>query len=577
MRRLVSIVLALVMALALTVPTLAAEDPLWQQMGYESLAECLEDNEITEAQYNEIAPKAAGFDPEAYWEIKRTDPIYEIIGGSIDYKELFGDDPEEFRRFMLEDWFWEEASAYSQQNFIDGIVRELGGTPGQINVMVDGTCIPFKEVFPVIESGRTMVPLRDAMEFLGAKVDYDKTTHTASVAGEDIAFTHVIGTDTLTMADGTAVTMDVASAVQNGSTLVPLRFFSQALGYDLYWDKELRCAVVFDAEKVAAEIDKDFTIFNSFLAKQYEGLDYTKPLLQKITFSVDEKLLDSIDGDKTGRISGELEALQDAGAVNISGRVDLSGAVRLIERELETVDEALSPELLRQLTPLTFDMIAAGDEVFLRSPALSYMGGLLAGVTIPSGAWIASSGIGDTLSELAAQYAALAEMQPVTLGRVLCGAAVMEGGAEAYQEIGQMAQLFQLLIGDETWTRSGSVYKWHFGQAELEKLSEALGYGQPYYSPYYSTDYTIDMALRSDGSCDFSMEMSSSGYAGIGSGKVVIKGTIAPGRAQFTGRVQSRNTSDISFRVDTTIKAGSKVPVQAPPEGALVLREADFW
>lgn len=576
MRKLVASGLALVMALVLTVPALAAEAPLWQQMGYESLTECLRDNEITEAQYNEIAPRAAGFDPEAYWETKRTDPIYGIMGGSTDYKEIFGDNQEEFRRFMLEVWFWEEASAYRQQNFIDGIVRELGGTPGEINVMVDGTCIPFKEVFPVIVSGRTMVPLRDAMEFLGARVDYDAAARTASVTREGVAFTHVIGTDTLTMADGSTVTMDVPSAVRSGSTMVPLRFFSQTLGYDLYWDNFLRCAVVFDAERVIAGIDKDFTIFNTFLAKQYAGLDYTKPLCQEVTFSADMKLLDSIDGDRTGRISGELEVLTDPEAVNVSGSVDLSGAIKLMEQELEIYAGELPPELLRQLTPLTFDCIAAGEEVYLRSPALNSMGSLLAGIQIPSGAWITSSYVGDTLLELTTYHAAYSEMPSMTVGRLLVAAAG-EGGAEGYQEISEIARLLCLVIGDDTWTKSGSVYKWHFGQAEMEKVSEAMGLGRPYYSPYYSADYTLDMVLRPDGSCDIAAELSSSGYTGLGGSKTVIKGTFSSLKAQFTGRVQSWNTSDVSFRVDISLKNSGKAPVQAPPEGAVVLREADLW
>ena len=129
------------------------------------------------------------------------------------------------------------------QEQIDAYLTARGGTPGQINVMVDGKCVPFDRVYPALISGRTMVPLRGVLEFLGARVDYDAATRTATVTGEAVSFTHVIGTDKITLGEGGGeLTMDVASAIQNGSTLVPLRFFSQALGYDVFWDKDYRTA-----------------------------------------------------------------------------------------------------------------------------------------------------------------------------------------------------------------------------------------------------------------------------------------------------------------------------------------------
>ena len=46
------------------------------------------------------------------------------------------------------------------QEQIDAYLTDKGGTPGQINVMVDGQCVPFDRVYPALISGRTMVPLR---------------------------------------------------------------------------------------------------------------------------------------------------------------------------------------------------------------------------------------------------------------------------------------------------------------------------------------------------------------------------------------------------------------------------------
>ena len=85
MKRMLSLVLSLILAWSLTIPSLAAEDldpPLWQQMGFSSREECItyvygdEDayeqavQEALERQRWEdaMADDIAAFDPDAYWE-----------------------------------------------------------------------------------------------------------------------------------------------------------------------------------------------------------------------------------------------------------------------------------------------------------------------------------------------------------------------------------------------------------------------------------------------------------------------------------------------------------------------------
>ena len=58
---------------------------------------------------------------------------------------------------------------------------------------------------------------------MGAVVDYDAATRTASVKMGDVSFTHVIGTDVITLSDGSTVKMDIVSYIDKGRTMVPLR------------------------------------------------------------------------------------------------------------------------------------------------------------------------------------------------------------------------------------------------------------------------------------------------------------------------------------------------------------------
>lgn len=457
------------------------------------------------------------------------------------------------------------------QEQIDALLTAKGGTPGQINVMVNGQCVPFSGVYPTLLSGRTMVPLRGVLEFLGAKVDYDAATRTASVAGDDVAFTHVVGTDKITLKDGETLTMDVASTVQSGSSLVPLRFFSQVLGFDVFWDKDYRTAVVIDKEAFVAEFDKTFTILNSYMAQQYQSLDLTKPLSEALTLSADVKLLDSINGDQTYKISGNIDLSMDEKALGLSGKLNLGDLAKLWDAVLlPLTGEAAPAEVTQALSPLAFDVVASGEEVYVKSPLVSY---LLkeSGYAIPAGdVWFAAEAEG--LTEILAQYTQMmAKMKTMTFGQViyeLCAMIGAEDSAAMYDMMTQIAQLYQQMMGDETWSKTGSTYKWHFGEKEFEKLMETMSGEKVSLAEAGITRYTIDMALGANGKVDMSMEMAGQGIA------LAMKGSAAAAKSSFTGSIQVQNVCDVNFKVDAAVKNGGKVP--AVPAGAKVFREADL-
>ena len=144
-----------------------------------------------------------------------------------------------------EDFDWaaleaELAKAEAEQRA--AALKELGAAAGQINILLNDKCVAFPDAVPVLKGGRTMVPMRAAVEAMGAVVDYDAATRTASVKMGDVSFTHVIGTDVITLSDGSTVKMDIVSYIDKGRTMVPLRFFSQVLGYDVFWDNDYKLA-----------------------------------------------------------------------------------------------------------------------------------------------------------------------------------------------------------------------------------------------------------------------------------------------------------------------------------------------
>ncbi|HUW14001.1 MAG TPA: copper amine oxidase N-terminal domain-containing protein [Anaerolineae bacterium] len=108
-------------------------------------------------------------------------------------------------------------------------------TPGMaaIQVELNGRPLQF-DVPPTLVSGRTMVPLRGIFESMGAQVNWDANTRTiaATKGATDVQLS--IGDPRATV-NGRTVLLDAPAMILNGSTMVPLRFVSEALGADVKW------------------------------------------------------------------------------------------------------------------------------------------------------------------------------------------------------------------------------------------------------------------------------------------------------------------------------------------------------
>ncbi|MBQ9920630.1 MAG: copper amine oxidase N-terminal domain-containing protein, partial [Clostridia bacterium] len=111
-----------------------------------------------------------------------------------------------------------------------------------INVYLDGELLTF-DVPPIIRNGRTLVPLRAIFEKLGATVDWDEATQTATATKDFLKVSITIGSSNMacyyTYGDETTIenyTLDVPAMVVNGRTLIPLRAVSEAFWCQVGWD-----------------------------------------------------------------------------------------------------------------------------------------------------------------------------------------------------------------------------------------------------------------------------------------------------------------------------------------------------
>ncbi len=115
-----------------------------------------------------------------------------------------------------------------------GLAAAALATAQQIQVQIDGNHVYFPNAQAEYVNGRVLVPLRGVFEQMGANVSWDPYSQTVSARKEGTRVRLRIG-DHTAMVNGSPVTIDVPPMIIDGSTMVPIRFVSEALGAQVGW------------------------------------------------------------------------------------------------------------------------------------------------------------------------------------------------------------------------------------------------------------------------------------------------------------------------------------------------------
>lgn len=109
---------------------------------------------------------------------------------------------------------------------------------GEIRVYLD--LVPlFLTDQPLIENGRTLVPMRAFFQALGAEVVWDEASRTAIGARGGVTVRIPIDSTSPTI-NGVVQTIDVTAKIIGGRTYIPLRFVGEALGDEVLWEGSSR-------------------------------------------------------------------------------------------------------------------------------------------------------------------------------------------------------------------------------------------------------------------------------------------------------------------------------------------------
>ncbi|MBQ4111041.1 MAG: copper amine oxidase N-terminal domain-containing protein [Clostridia bacterium] len=110
--------------------------------------------------------------------------------------------------------------------------------PAIVTVFLNDRKIKFDQI-PVIDNGRTLVPLRAIFEKLGAEIEWNGETKTVTAVKGETKIELTVDSTNATK-NGEAVNLDVPAKIVNGRTMIPVRFVADCFGVEVGWNEEMK-------------------------------------------------------------------------------------------------------------------------------------------------------------------------------------------------------------------------------------------------------------------------------------------------------------------------------------------------
>jgi len=162
----------------------------------------------------------------------------------------------------------------------DGSIHKYGAE--EVYVVVNNKQLTNLAMPPIIINDRTLVPVREVFEHLGANVDWKESTREVNITYNDSIVVLKIDFNNATV-NGKQESMSVAPKIINDKTMIPLRFVSESLGLDVGWDSKTRVATI--TEKKVTTTTEPTTQTTTQTTTQITTQTTTKPTAQTTTIA----------------------------------------------------------------------------------------------------------------------------------------------------------------------------------------------------------------------------------------------------------------------------------------------------
>jgi hypothetical protein len=167
---------------------------------------------------------------------------------------------------------WDEIQSGSLTGWVNSSLINTNTTTSTASVPDTATTAPRVflndkelsfEVPPVIENCRTLVPLRAIFEAMGAAVQWNSSTQTATATKGSITVVLALNSTSPTI-NGVVYPLDTAAKIVNNRTLAPLRFVGEAFGGTVKWIEATRTITIStpDISTPEYEVTQDYITNN---------------------------------------------------------------------------------------------------------------------------------------------------------------------------------------------------------------------------------------------------------------------------------------------------------------------------
>ena len=468
-----------------------------------------------------------GFDVDAYFTQEY--PYYESQEEFMaDYGLL---DRTEFETYLTCEYLTYYAAPEEGYPWTDDLKEALGGVPGELGIMVNGTYLTFTGDKPYAENGVTYVPAAELGEALGLELT---------------------------------------------GGYVPLRETAQAAGCEIWWDQNYETAVVMDPDVLVAAIDGGFTALNGVLAKN--TLDWER-WAETEDWTVTLTMFDSLNGDKTYPMTLTQESFYGPEGLQTMGKYDLAALMTLLEQmglleyvgedELKVVSSVLSGDY-----ELRWDT-ETGAMAFTASclpDLLSMMG-----TPYPKELWFTMDG--ETTEELTALFSDLMDREePITVGALVWYLYVSTTASWSdpvlyWSEATELAAGMSIFLGDDALVREGDAWVLRLG---MEELAALLGYSEEDYDYLGLEDFTLECAFGDNGTVTGSLLCLTPDESWSPAMRVTASWDFDLTAGTMEAEIHLKNQMKLTITASTALEETDEKPETQVPEGAVSMALEDL-
>jgi|GEM_PF-2583677 len=449
-----------------------------------------------------------------------------------------------------------------------------GSRERTVGVLLNGEQVAFPDQKPVLKNGRTMVPLRPLMEKLGGTARFEADKVYCTVGDTELTFTP--GSSTVAVKKGTetsSVEMDAICYVVDGRTYVPVRFFAQALGYDVTWDSADQSASVVDRSAVIAEIDKNFTQLNAALARL--KTDPTKNYQTTASYDISVKMAGLGAGVTSAALKMNLTMISSASDVEMKGTADASSLAKLMGIDAAVQDGSMTAAdaaaIRTALANVSFDMILSveKDTCYLRLPLLgAMMSGSFSAADLTKNAdtWYSFS-LG--LKQMGFSADQLNGTADSTVGELVYAMtySMNAGSGDLYTQALSSGTMLASLLGDASAVKSGTSCTWTLDAAKINALLGEEGISEETFKTF-----SVTLTAAGDGTLKCVIDVQTAPDPDLGT-SMGISGemTLTASSARLDLKLDMGSLGSAAYLLNMTMTPTAQSPATQPPAGATIV------